>query len=127
MAVSTLNSIDIQEIQDLLLDRSRLLESDLAGLENETSGEAAERSGAPSSAPGHLAELASDASGKDVLYGQLESQSGELWEVRDALERLETGAFGLCDYCEEAIPIERFRAIPYTRLCVSCKSKEENN
>lgn len=125
MTSGTLNSIDLKEIHDLLLDRGKVLEFDLAGLENETTGEGAERAGAPSSAPGHLAELASDASEKAILYGQMETQTGELLEVRDALGRLETGSFGLCDNCNEAIPLERLRAIPYARLCMSCKRAEE--
>jgi RNA polymerase-binding transcription factor DksA len=125
MALRMLDSIDAKELQDLLLDRSKVLEFDLAGLENETAREGAERAGALSSAPGHLAELASDASEKAVMFGQIESQSLELAEVRDALERLDRGAFGLCDDCNEDIPIERLRAIPYARLCRDCKSAEE--
>ena len=120
-----LDSIDARELKELLLDRSKILEVDLAGLESETTGELAERAGAQSSAPGHLAELASDASEKAVMFGQMESQSGQLAEVRDALERLDQGAFGLCDECNDDIPIERLRAIPYARLCRGCKSAEE--
>jgi DnaK suppressor protein len=125
MAPTTVITIDLKEMQELLLDRSRVLEVDLAGLEYETTGLGAERVGAHSSAPGHLAELASDASAKAVMYGQLESQSDELSEVRDALERLADGSFGRCDNCSEAIPLERLRAIPYARLCMKCKSEEE--
>ncbi len=125
MAARTLDRVDVKEIQELLLERSSALEFDLAGLESETGGAGAERAGAHSSAPGHLAELASDASERDHMYGRLESQSGELMEVRAALQRLEKGAFGDCETCGEAIPLERLRAIPYARLCVACKSAEE--
>ena len=127
MNPSTLKSDDLKVMQDLLLDRSKVLEFDLAGLENETTGQDAERAGAPSPAPGHLAELASDASEKQVMFGQIQSQTGELQEVREALERLGDGSFGLCDTCNEAIPFERLQAIPYTRLCLSCKRAEEKN
>jgi DnaK suppressor protein len=125
MKLRMLDGIDARELKELLLDRSKVLEVDLAGLENETTGEGAERAGAQSSAPGHIAEVASDASEKVVMFGQMESQSGELVEVRDALERLDNGAFGLCDECNEDIPMERLRAIPYARLCMKCKSAEE--
>jgi len=124
-ALRMLDSIDAKELKSLLLERRKVLEFDLAGLENETTGEGAERAGAPSSAPGHLAELASDASEKAVMFGQLESQSGELAQVREALERLDKGAFGLCDNCNDDIPLDRLRAIPYARLCVGCKTAEE--
>lgn len=125
MTPRTLDGIELKEFQDLLQDRTKVLEFDLAGLESDTTGPGAEQAGASSSAPGHLAELASDASGKAILYGQLQSQSGELSEVRDALERLEEGVFGICDNCNAPIPVERLRAIPYARLCMSCKSQEE--
>ncbi len=124
MTVRALNSITMKEIQELLRDRSRLLEVDLSGLDHDTAGMGADRAGAHS-APGHMAELASDASEKSVMYGQMEIQSDELVEVRDALERLENGSFGLCDSCNEDIPLERLRAIPYARLCMSCKTEEE--
>jgi len=127
MTPRSLGSIDLKEFHDLLLDRSKVLEFDLAGLENETTGPGAEHAGAPSSAPGHPAELASDAAEKAVLYGQLQSQSGELAEVRDALERLEEGVFGVCDNCNDAIPVERLRAIPYASLCLRCKTAEERS
>ena len=126
MELNALNPEHKEEIRELLLDRTRDLEVDLAGLGHESTGLGAPWAGADSPAPGgDLAELASDASEKSVVYGQMESQSGELLEVRDALERLETGTFGLCDDCNEAIPLERLRAIPYARLCRACKSVEE--
>lgn len=125
MATRTLDKVDVKELQDLLLERSKVLEFDLAGLESDTGGAGAERAGAHSAAPGHLAELASDASEQDVMYGRLEIQSGELKEVREALDRLKTGAFGACESCRHAIPVERLRAIPYTRLCLNCKRAEE--
>ena len=125
MTLRMLHNADATELKGLLVDRRNVLEFDLAGLENETTGEGAERAGAHSSAPGHLAEVASDASEKAVMFGQRESQSGELAEVRDALDRLDSGLFGLCDNCNEEIPIERLRAIPYARLCRGCKSAEE--
>lgn len=127
MAPRILNTIDLKEIHDLLLDRTKVLEFDLAGLENDTTGESAARAGTQSSVAGHIADLATDASEKAVMYGQLENQTGELMEVREALERLENGSFGLCDNCNEAIPLERLQAIPYARLCVGCKSAEEES
>ncbi len=41
-------------------------------------------------------------------------------EVRDALDRLERGTYGLCQGCGAAIPLERLEVIPHARLCVEC-------
>ena len=40
--------------------------------------------------------------------------------VTSALERLEDGTYGMCAACGGKIPITRLRALPDTRLCVSC-------
>jgi DnaK suppressor protein len=40
--------------------------------------------------------------------------------VQRALERLEDGTYGICAACGANIPITRLRALPDTRLCVTC-------
>ena len=46
-------------------------------------------------------------------------------KIQDALLRIEDGTFGICEECEEDIPIKRMTARPVTTLCVECKSKAE--
>ena len=48
-----------------------------------------------------------------------------LLEVNDALRRLYGGKYGICELCEKPIARARLEAMPYARLCVSCKEKEE--
>ena len=45
-----------------------------------------------------------------------------LAEVEHALEKLEKGAYGLCDCCGKPIPLARLEAIPQASLCVGCKA-----
>jgi len=113
---------ELKEFKTLLLERTRLLKGDLAGLEEETRTESA---GRESSAPGHAAELASDESERELSYGRMGSQTEELQEIAAALERIKDGSFGKCETCDGSIPKERLRAIAYARLCVKCQTKEE--
>jgi RNA polymerase-binding transcription factor DksA len=113
---------ELKEFKTLLLDRTRLLKGDLAGLEGETRTEGASRE---TSAPGHTAELASDESERDLSYGRMGSQTEELREIAAALDRIKDGSFGNCETCDGSIPKERLRAIAYARLCVRCQTKEE--
>jgi DnaK suppressor protein len=113
---------ELQEFKTMLLERTRLLKGDLAGLEEETRTES---SGRESSAPGHTAELASDESERELSYGRMASQTEELQEISAALDRIKDGSFGKCETCEGSIPKERLRAIAYARLCVACQTKEE--
>ena len=46
-------------------------------------------------------------------------------KIRQALQRIEDGTFGLCENCEEKIGTERLRARPVTTLCIDCKTEEE--
>jgi RNA polymerase-binding transcription factor DksA len=44
----------------------------------------------------------------------------QLKDVNDALERMEKGAYGFCDNCQQEIDIERLRAYPAARTCIKC-------
>lgn len=46
-------------------------------------------------------------------------------KVRNALERIENGTFGICEKCGEEISKKRLEARPVTTLCIDCKTREE--
>lgn len=48
-------------------------------------------------------------------------------KIREALQRIEDGSFGLCETCGDDIGIERLNARPVTTLCIDCKRKQEAN
>lgn len=53
------------------------------------------------------------------------SVQGILEMVEEALQRIRKGTYGVCDSCGRPIDENRLRAIPYTRLCITCKEREE--
>jgi len=71
-----------------------------------------------SSAPVHLADVASEAVDADVQV--LHTERSILDEIDAALQRIGDGTFGRCTACGSAIAEERLKAIPYTPLCVRC-------
>ncbi len=46
-------------------------------------------------------------------------------KIREALQRIEDGTFGICEACGDDIGIERLTARPVTTLCIDCKRKQE--
>jgi DnaK suppressor protein len=46
-------------------------------------------------------------------------------KIKEALERIENGTFGICDECGEDISFERLKARPVTTQCIDCKRKKE--
>lgn len=43
-------------------------------------------------------------------------------DIDKALAKIDTGRYGICEICNEPIPKERLRALPYADLCVKCKT-----
>jgi DnaK suppressor protein len=48
-----------------------------------------------------------------------------LKKIDSALERIDGGDFGRCDDCGQAIEVKRLMARPVTTLCITCKSRQE--
>lgn len=46
-------------------------------------------------------------------------------KIREALDRIQDGSFGICDECGGRIGMERLRARPVTTLCIACKAEQE--
>ena len=72
-----------------------------------------------------LADQASDSYDRELAFGLSEAERSRLREVDEALERIAKGKYGVCDSCGKAISANRLKALPFARLCVDCKSKEE--
>jgi DnaK suppressor protein len=49
-----------------------------------------------------------------------------LWEIDEALRRIESGTFGECERCGESIAEARMKAFPSTTLCIDCKAELES-
>lgn len=49
----------------------------------------------------------------------------KLHSIDDALLRMDEDEYGICEECDEEIPLGRLKAMPFTRHCVKCKSDLE--
>ena len=46
-------------------------------------------------------------------------------KIDEALDRLSTRTYGICEGCGEEIPLKRLKARPVTTLCIACKTQQE--
>ncbi|MEW5737145.1 MAG: RNA polymerase-binding protein DksA [Thermodesulfobacteriota bacterium] len=46
-------------------------------------------------------------------------------KIKQALDRIENGTFGICEDCGEEIGMARLKARPVTTQCIDCKTKQE--
>ena len=60
----------------------------------------------------------------NLLLNTREKQ--KIKQIEQALLKLENGEYGICENCEEDIPVGRLKAMPFASLCVKCKSEQES-
>lgn len=46
-------------------------------------------------------------------------------KIKQALERIDKGTYGICEDCGDDIELKRLEARPVTTLCIECKSRQE--
>jgi RNA polymerase-binding transcription factor len=72
-------------------------------------------------------DLADQASGNNEVHIQLKLKQTDakiLQAIEEALWRMEKGTYGVCRDCGEPIAPARLNAIPWTRVCITCKEKQ---
>ena len=73
----------------------------------------------------HQADAGSDAYDRDFALSMLSKEQGSLYEIDEALKRIEDGNYGICDLCEKPIKHDRLEALPFTRYTVDCQAELE--
>lgn len=73
----------------------------------------------------HMADVATDTYDREFSLGLASNDREALYELDDALKKIEEGTFGICEDCKSPIAKNRLKVIPSARLCVSCQEKRE--
>ena len=72
-------------------------------------------------------DMADQASGNNEVHIQLKLKQTDakiLTAIEEALGRIHSGSYGICRDCGEPIADKRLEAIPWTRVCIACKEKQ---
>ena len=70
-------------------------------------------------------DLASEERDRDISVILSDRDRAKLQAIDEALERINAGSYGICEMCELDIAEERLKALPFTRLCVTCQAETE--
>jgi len=77
---------------------------------------------------GRQGDMADQATGNNEVHIQLKLKQTDakiLQAIEEALGRIDQGTYGLCRDCSEPIAAARLDAIPWTRVCITCKEKQK--
>ena len=72
-----------------------------------------------------LSDQGTDTFDREFALNQLSSEQDVLFEIDEAIRRLENGKYGICEMTEEPINIERLEALPYVRYSIKAQSEIE--
>ena len=75
----------------------------------------------------HLADTASDAYDREFTISLASREQQILNDVNAALAKMGAGEYGTCELCAQPIDEQRMTAVPYARLCLSCKERQEQD
>ena len=118
-----LDSFTRAQKEKLLQLRDAMVDS-MAGVAQDTLRSRAE--GSEASAFGmHQADAGSDAYDRDFALSLLSQEQDALYEIDQALKRIELGTYGTCEMSGKPIPRARLEAIPFARFTVECQSQLE--
>src|SRR5438477_1055216 len=118
-----LDSFTKGQKEKLLQLRDAMVDS-MAGVAQDTLRSRAE--GSEASAFGmHQADAGSDAYDRDFALSLLSQEQDALYEIDQALKRIELGTYGVCEMSGKPIPRARLEAIPFARFTVECQSQLE--
>jgi RNA polymerase-binding transcription factor DksA len=73
----------------------------------------------------HQADAGSDAYEKDFALSLLSAEQDALYEIEEALKRIDSGTYGVCEMSNKLIPHARLEAIPFARFTVECQQQLE--
>jgi RNA polymerase-binding transcription factor DksA len=73
----------------------------------------------------HQADAGSDAYDRDFALSLLSQEQDALYEIDQALKRIDLGTYGVCEMSGKPIGHARLEAIPFARFTVECQSQLE--
>ncbi len=74
----------------------------------------------------HQADAGSDAYDRDFALSLLAKEQDAIYEINEALKRIDQGTYGICEMSGELISEERLEALPFTRFTVICQGRLES-
>lgn len=109
----------LQRLRDRVVDEINFLAGDnLNRSQRESSGDL-------SSYSFHMADHGTDNFDREFALNLVSSEQDAIYEIDDALRRIQMGVYGACEKCSEMIAKPRLKAQPFAKLCIKCQSEAE--
>jgi RNA polymerase-binding protein DksA len=123
-----LSKDQIKAFRQLLITERVKLADEIKTIAKDATTSPREASGDLSAYTVHMADMAADTYDRELSMNLVSSEQEILYQIDDALKRLEDGSFGVCQQCGNTIAMSRLKAVPYASMCIDCqRAKEHKN
>src|SRR5436309_8222123 len=111
-----MRSSDLKKYRDLLEKKKEELQSATPARTPATE---------PGSKSGDWIDQSSQESEIHVRLALKQTDHKLLRAIDEAIHRIDQGTYGVCMDCENEIAHARLEAVPWTRVCIDCKAKQQ--
>jgi len=114
-----------KEIQEKINELSGSMDGIRDDLNNDSKGNASLSQDSVYSV--HMADAGTDSYEREKGFHLMNREVNYIQHLNLALQRIESGEFGICSVCDSKIPEERMMEVPNATKCVTCKEGEKLN
>ena len=75
----------------------------------------------------HMADAGTDSYEREKGFHLINRDTDYIQHLNLAIQRIDSGDFGICGVCDSKIPEERMMEVPNATKCVGCKEDEKLN
>jgi len=124
-----LSAEELEQFRQLLLAKRQEIVGNVTDLQDEALGKTrSEAAGDLSQMPIHMADIGSDNYERDFALDLLDNERNLLREIDEALQRIESGTYGICVATGKPITKARLKFKPWAKYCLEyARTQEKNN
>ncbi len=125
MSDMSLSKQQLKQFRQLLITERAKVAGEIKAIAQETAKSPRDASGDLSAYTIHLADMAADTYEREMSMSIVSSEQEVLYQIDDALKRMDDGSYGICQECNTPITLSRLKAVPYASMCIACQRVKE--
>ncbi len=120
-----LSKEQLKQFRQLLLTERARVVSELKSITQDASKSPRDASGDLSGYTVHMADMATDTHERELSMNVASTEQEVIYQIDDALKRMDAGTYGICESCTKPIPMNRLKAVPHATMCIECQRLKE--
>ena len=109
---------EVQNFKNILEERRKTILDNLQNNSNEIEA-------LHNSVPSDSIDFSIIETGSQIDFAISTNLKEELLEIKDSLEKIKNGSYGICESCGDDIDIQRLKVKPHARYCITCRHIKE--